>query len=445
MATNNSEFLYRRMKELREKNGLTMEDMAKRLNKANKSSISRVESGNTSYSALIDLAKEYCETFKMDKVQTEQFLRGDKIVIPDTSALLNNTQLIEELSEEYSKVVVPKIVLDELDSIKNRSATGLSKKALQAKKAWQLLCSVGNNSKALQRDYTGVNPDDNNDCKIIYIAKEVSDEFGCEVDIITNDIDYSAYLKGCENVHAIHLREYRATKQEIVNFSKIEIIDKYYADSYDDCPIPTGEEANAYFNNGYNDGVTLLISTVRNRSVPLEQRKAKIKWLIANDADINKRDCHSYYFPPLSHSAQMGEFEMFIFLLNECHANPNVGSLNPYGANKVRQKNEGNMPLMIVSYHTDWEWRKKPDYEKIAKALCNDSRTSINQQDANGFTALIKACGNGNAKCRDILLAAGADRKIVDLDGKNYEDHWNECVENGPMKERNRNRGKRQW
>ena len=115
MATNNSEFLCRRMKELREKNGLTMDDMARRLNKANKSSISRVESGKTSYAALIELAKEYCATFKMDAIQTEQFLRGDKIVIPDTSALLNNTQLIDELSKEYSRVVIPKVVIDELD------------------------------------------------------------------------------------------------------------------------------------------------------------------------------------------------------------------------------------------------------------------------------------------------------------------------------------------
>ena len=443
MATNNSEFLCRRMKELREKNGLTMDDMARRLNKANKSSISRVESGKTSYAALIELAKEYCATFKMDAIQTEQFLRGDKIVIPDTSALLCNTQLIEELSEEYSKIVMPKIVIDELDSIKNREANGLAKKALQVKKAWQVICSIGNEAKTLQRDYTGDNADENNDCKIISIAKAVSAEFGCNVDIITNDADYSAYLKGVDNVKAVHLREYRATKQNLVNFSRVKEIDQYYADTYEECPVPTLEEANAYFNNGYSDGVTLIISTVRNRSVPISQRKAKIKWLIDNGADINKRDCNNFYFPPLSHSAQMGEYEMFIFLLQDCQANPNIGSLNPYGANKIRQKNEGNMPLMIASYHTEWEWKKKRDYERIVRALCEDPRTSINQQDGNGFTALIKACGNGNGRCRDILLAAGADTRIVDLDGKDYETHWNECIESGPMKERSRNKGGR--
>ena len=105
MATNNSEFLRRRMKELREKNGLTMDEMAKRLGYEQKSTISRVESGKTSYTTLKEFAKKYCETFGMDRIQTEQFLRGDKIVIPDTSALLNNPQIIDELNKEYSKVV----------------------------------------------------------------------------------------------------------------------------------------------------------------------------------------------------------------------------------------------------------------------------------------------------------------------------------------------------
>lgn len=436
MAANDNKFLCRRMKELREENNLTMEEMAKRLNKANKSSISRAESGKMSYSALKDLAKEYCETFKMDEVQTEQFLRGDKIVIPDTSALLNNTQLIAELSKEYSKVVIPKIVIDELDNIKNRNSGS------RGKKAWEIIKEIGSNTITIQREYTGDVAEKNNDCKIIYIAREVSNEFGCEVDIITNDADYSAYLKGDKTVRALHLKEYRATKQNIFNLIKIEEIDKYYAETYDECPIPTKEEANAYFNNGYCDGYTLIISTVRSNHT-LKERKAKIKWLISHGADVNKRDCNRRYFPPLSHAIQMGDYGMFIFLLKECQANPNVGSRNPNRVRKVYQKNEetneetnddkneGNMPLMIAA----WDGK-----ELFVRALCGDPRTSINQQDANGFTALIKACGNGFSKCRDILIEAGADTKIVDLNGKNYMDHWNECLEFGPLRTRGRDK-----
>ena len=41
-------------------------------------------------------------------------------LVPDTSALLKNSQLIDELNKEYSKVVIPKVVVDELDNIKNK-------------------------------------------------------------------------------------------------------------------------------------------------------------------------------------------------------------------------------------------------------------------------------------------------------------------------------------
>ena len=42
----------------------------------------------------------------MSDEQISQFLRGEKIVVVDTSALLKNTQLIDELNEEYSKVII---------------------------------------------------------------------------------------------------------------------------------------------------------------------------------------------------------------------------------------------------------------------------------------------------------------------------------------------------
>ena len=82
---------------------------------------------------------------------------------------------------------------------------------------------------------------------------------------------------------------------------------------------------------------------------------------------------------------------------------------------------------------------------EFVKALCDDERTSINQQDANGFTALIKACANGYLKCRDILLEAGADRKIVDIDDMTYEDRYNEYLELGRMKDRNKSKKKRSF
>ena len=135
------------------------------------------------------------------------------------------------------------------------------------------------------------------------------------------------------------------------------------------------------------------------------------------------------------------------------NGNPNVGSRNPFDAGKVRQKNEGNMPLMIAA------WEGKKDF---VIALCEDERTSINQQDANGFTALMKACMNGHFEnnkekhtwdIRKILIDAGADQKIVDIDGKTAADWVSEYHESGPTRKQfnrgnntnSQKRGNRRW
>ena len=421
-------FLCKRLKELREKNNCTMNEMAEKLAvngiAPNKSSISRVEAGKTSEKTLLETARKYCEAFGMSKEQTNQFLRGERIAVPDTSALLRNSQLIDELNKEYSKVIIPKVVVDELDNIKNTYSRSLGKKA------WEVIRGISYGTRTILMDYTGDSEEENEDCKIIYIAQQASDIYHCKVDIITEDTDYSAYLKGNESVAALHLREYMATKQELINMSKLSKIDAYYADSYEKCDVPNAEEINAYL----PDGNTLIISAVRNRKATFAQRKAKIEWLIAHGADKNKRDCSRRYFPPISHAVQMGDYDMFLFLLKECKVNPNVGSRNPFDVGKVRQKNEGNMPLMIAS----WEGRKD-----FVVALCEDERTSINQQDANGFTALMKACMNGHFAddrkertwdIRKILIEAGADQKIVDIDGKTAAEWVNEYHDSGPLK-----------
>ena len=453
MANDNQiAFLCSRLKELREKNGCTMDDMAKKIDVLeglepgtgmNKSSISRVEGGKTAEKTLLEMARKYCKVFGMSESQTEQFLRGEKVAVPDTSALLKNSQLIDELNKEYSKVVIPKVVVDELDNIKNKNSGPLGRKA------WEVIRGISYGSRTILMEYNGDADEDNEDCKIIYIAQEASDTYHCKVDIITEDTDYSAYLKGHESVSALHLREYMATKQDLINMTKLARIDAYYADSYEECEEPTADEVNAYL----QDGNTLIISAVRNNRVTIEQRKEKIKWLIQLGADVNKRDCSRRYFPALSHAVQMKDYEMFMFLLLECKANPNVGSRNPFDAGKVRQKNEGNMPLMIAA------WEGKKDF---VIALCEDERTSINQQDANGFTALMKACMNGHFEnnkekhtwdIRKILIDAGADQKIVDLDGKTAVDWVSEYHESGPTRKQfnrgsNKNsqkRGNRRW
>ena len=436
MTKKEMEFLGGKMKILREKNDVkSLEAMREKLSNSgndeyrvdNKSTLSRAESGSAGEKTIIKWARAYCDVFNLSKMQTEQFLRCNKIAVPDTSALLKNPQLVDELSEEYNIVVIPDIVIRELDGIKNSSNRAL------AKRAWEIIRGIGYGDRVIKMEYKGDNSIENDE-QIISVAKEAAAKYGSEVQIITDDADYSAFLKGDETVKAVHLREYMITKQNLVNMSGLVELDKHYADDYSDIMPPDEDEINAFL----PDGNTLIISVVRDRKHSFEQRRAKIQWLIEHGADVDKRDCSRRYFPPLTHAIQMKDYAMFLFLLNECHANPNVGSRNPHDAGKLRQreKNEGNMPLMVAA------WDGKVEF---VKALCADERTSINQQDANGFTALIKACANGYIKCRDVLLEAGADRKIVDIDDMTYEDRYNECLELGPMNLRNNHKKGRRF
>ena len=256
------------------------------------------------------------------------------------------------------------------------------------------------------------------------IIQKASKKYHTKVDIITDDIDYSVYLKNNESIAALHLCKYIATKQPIIDTGRLDNIKDFFADTYESLEGIGKDEVNAYM----SDGNTLIISTVRATSKPMNQRKEKIRWLISLGGDVNKRDNARRYFPPLSHAIQVKDYEMFGFLLVECGANPNVGSKNPYSGEKLRQKNEGNMPLMIAAWHGMTEF---------VKLLCEDERTSLNQQDANGFSALMKACMNGYFRgdndIRKVLLEAGADTKLVDMSGRSYIDWMNEYRKNGPM------------
>ena len=417
------DFLRKRMIELREKNNMKQSDMAELLH-CNKSTLSRAEKvgGDTSYKTVLGFAIDYCDKLGLTEKQKELFLRGEKIVVVDTSALLKNTQLIDELGKEYNRVIVPQIVINELDNIKDHSSREM------AQKAWQLLKSIG--ASAMAYPCPKREDGENNDSLIIKAAANAAEEFKSEVDLISYDAGFLARLSGNNTIHALYLEEYVRTKQGLINIGDLKNIDAYYADDYQNAPEIDREVVNAYLPNG----VTLIISAVRNNKATLEQRKKKILWLIENGADVNKRDCSKYYFPPLSHAVQKNDFEMFKFLLHECGADPNIGSRNPYDAGKIRQKNDGNMPLMIAA------WDNKKDF---VRELCNDPRTSLNQQDGNGFTALIKACYWGWLETRDILIEAGADQKIVDRDGYTAEGRYNEYLETGRRKSDNfRHRGK---
>ena len=409
-------FLRKRIAKLRTDNHMSQTDMAAALS-YNKSTISRIENVdfNMSYDTILEAAKFYCGAVGLSERQTELFLRGDRVVVVDTCALIRNPQLIDELTSEYSIVVIPQIVFEELENIKKRNTKGKGRTALNVIK------SINNNKKIVLKSYEK-NTDDNksNDAKIVSIAAKCVYDYNTEVDVISADSGVGSRLKNddIEGVNFLSLTSYNSAKQNFSDMDYLKKIYDHYADDYSDIEsklgikIPDKTAIDSYYSD---KGFTCIIEAVRDRGKPFKQRKNKIKWLIEHGADVDRRDCHKYYFPALTHAVQVKDFEMFKFLLHECYANPNQGSRNLYYVGKVQEKNEGNTPLMVAAWHGKVEFLKE---------LCNDERISLNQQDANGFTAYIKAAHNGHRDCMDILEKAGADTRIVDRDGHDAEYHW---------------------
>ncbi len=188
MTKKEMEFLGGRMKQLREKNGVKrLESMRELLTASgnndyrvdNKSTLSRAESGSAGEKTIIKWARAYCDVFGYSEKQTEQFLRGDKIAVPDTSALLKNPQLVDELGEEYNIVVIPDIVIRELDGIKNSNAGALGKKA------WEIIRGIGYGDRVIKMEYGG-DKSIEKDEQIIAVAKIAAERYGCEVQIITD-------------------------------------------------------------------------------------------------------------------------------------------------------------------------------------------------------------------------------------------------------------------
>jgi len=428
-----TDFLRKRMIQLREKNGYTISRLANEHN-IYKSSLSRVEKigGTTSFKTVEHYAKLYCEWFHLSDQQYELFLRGEKAVIMDTSALLERHTLLDELCEEYSYVFVPSFVVDELAEIENnnpndfgRDASALLRNIHEDERIFTKVYSIQTNTKSM----------------IVDIANAVAEDANCFVDIITYDYKVAIQIGGCVDKEAkfnlLFLDDYVATKQNLVNMSYLNELNDYYAESYEDVEIKLGLSLKTSNNADINldaflsDGSTLIISAVNNRTVSPKQRMEKIRWLVEKGADINKRDCGEKYLPPISHAIRNKDFEMFMFLYKECNADPNVGSKYPYDLGKHRYKNDGNMPLMIAA------WNNQID---IVKVLCDDKRVSKNQQDGkNGFTALIKACYWGYKECRKILEEAGADTTILDHSGMSAQDRWKECLALSRYKEREAN------
>ena len=124
------------------------------------------------------------------------------------------------------------------------------------------------------------------------------------------------------------------------------------------------------------------------------------------EIDLDRKDKHKYFFTPLLHASQLkiSTYEIFKKLL-ETGADCELGSDG---------RNFGNTPLMVCAWGGYVEGVKL--LLEYKKDIC------VNQQDSNGFTALIKACIRKNYEIA-MLLADRTDVTIRSKENKTAYDY----------------------
>lgn len=277
-------------------------------------------------------------------------------VIPDTSALLKNSNLLSALIEDFDQVIIPQVILDELNYQKDQ------KKNNNAWLVMQRIDALKSHEKLIL-DHSNFTSGINNDHKICEYAKNYSSNHKkITVYIIHDGIGFSLNYE-----NAILLRDYLGERTSISDRNS----------------------SNAYEHNGN----TPLINCIRSKNPG--KYKQLVYLLEKCNADPDKTDNSKYFLTPLSHCVQVNDYKAFCILLDH-GADYNKGSINESKLEYIHCRNEGNTPLMIAC----WHGRKN-----FVEKLCSFHDIGLNQQDSNGFTPLIKCACKKNHELYNYLLS----------------------------------------
>ncbi len=396
------------------------------------------------------------------KVPSGTLAQKVAIAIPDTSALLRNKRLLNLLLEDYSQVIIADVVIMELSGFKNaritRQSSGQEKR--QKKIASQTMSMIDEymlryKGRVIKKDTRHYDVSKNlgvseKDQRIVELAKDIRKQSSRVIDII--HIDKDIPLLSDDSINAIYLENYMAKRSNTEgNYQDILDLDLEFdhLERYDIAAKQMNLDA------FLPDGMTLLISCIRcnepekveernGRAIPEPLIQKKLIFLLEHGADPNKPDSNQYCHTPLEHCIERFEehksknydpaFEEFCILLehgadyNKC----SVDETQP-ADKRISEINEGNTPLMIACFLGK---------DNFVKKLCSMTDISINAQDCNGYTALIKcAVARWNKKSqgkrydryediyRYLKDEMHADTLIRDRNNRTAEDWWNRPAE----------------
>ena len=356
----NLEIIAKNIKETRESMNILQQELADKLN-ITRPVISNWENAKSEPSStqLLKLADIF-------GVSTDRLLGRNldskNIIVVDTSALIKKPFLPKELVEKFDEVIVPDVVISELNNIKD-------KKDKNSQAAWLIMSTIKNLGEKIINSKSDKSIK-NSDEKIADVAKtKAKQNPNDKVYMLSDDIYFQFLIRDINNIKVITPNEYFRDfgKDDKFDRSKsLEFLSLVKNNKFTKLDHFNLDNINVNIHDPIS-GLTPLITAIRNKNPQI------IKYLLnLSSIDINALDEHKYSFSALHHAAQLKNIELMKLLVSR-GADVELGS---------KGENFGNTPLMVCA----WSGFENGVDFLLQQGAC------VNQQDNNGFTALMKAC-----------------------------------------------------
>jgi ankyrin repeat protein/transcriptional regulator with XRE-family HTH domain len=372
---------------IRISNNLTQDEFARKLD------VSRPTVSNWELAKCIPTTEQIMKINDVFHVSANEILQIKKstIFVLDTCVILNRPRIINQLlgNENISQIIIPDTVISELNYQKDHG---------QKQQAWLAMVTIEKFRKEYPHKLSIVheeNANGINDQKIIFAATQVAKRnIHSIVYMLTNDVFFSLAEIKLHNLEVLNLQDFEEKFPINANGFNREASFRFFAEvkagNIKAAKIALSKGANPNFIHP-ESGYTPLIQAVRNRDKSMTE-------FIANHPKTNCDLCDEakYRLPAISHAVQLGEIAL-VKTLVEAGADIDCQS---------QGKNRGNTALMISA------WHGKQDFVQYFY----QNGACPNQQDSNGFTALIKACIKKQVSCAKFLYPL-TDPKIRSFEG----------------------------
>ena len=372
---------------IRISNNLTQDEFARKLD------VSRPTVSNWELAKCIPTTEQIMKINDVFHVSANEILQIKKstIFVLDTCVILNRPRIINQLlgNENISQIIIPDTVISELNYQKDHG---------QKQQAWLAMVTIEKFRKEYPHKLSIVheeNANGINDQKIIFAATQVAKRnIHSIVYMLTNDVFFSLAEIKLRNLEVLNLQDFEEKFPINANGFNREASFRFFAEvkagNIKAAKIALSKGANPNFIHP-ESGYTPLIQAVRNRDKSMTE-------FIANHPKTNCDLCDEakYRLPAISHAVQLGEMALVKTLVE---AGADIDS-------QSQGKNRGNTALMISA------WHGKQDFVQYFY----QNGACPNQQDSNGFTALIKACIKKQVSCAKFLYPL-TDPKIRSFEG----------------------------